>query len=211
MTGILITGGENPGADHLRSLLSRDTLLGAADAGIHWALDNGFSPDFVTGDMDSLPDPGILDSLPEEKIYRYPAEKDDSDTELGLKILKERGCTRLIVWGGGGGRMDHFLAIAALFDREDGPDEWFTRYEHFQKITERAVLSGREGRRVSLFPLGGEECRMTSTGLQWPLDRLAWRKGDFGLSNRIVKKEMIIQIKQGRLLMITDWREADRP
>lgn len=75
----------------------------AADAGYMQL--GGIRPDLVVGDFDSL---GFA---PEnERVVRHPARKDDTDTLLAVKLGLEKGCTRFVILGGLGGRLDHTIA-----------------------------------------------------------------------------------------------------
>lgn len=66
------------------------------------------------------------------------------------------------------------------------------------------------GKRVSFFPVGRMPCRMRTGGLKWPLDRLEWRIGDFGISNVTVERYIDIEVLQGRLIMMYDLGHEDR-
>jgi thiamine pyrophosphokinase len=216
MRGILIIGGQKPPAAYLKKLLrdghfGGDCVLAGADSGLDWALKNGFKPDYFIGDMDSLRSRRRLARVPPERLFVFPRDKDETDTELGLRVLRQKGCSSLCLWGGGGGRMDHFLAIAALFDRDPGPAEWFTRSEHFWTVDGRWSLGGLQGRRISVFPLGVGPWKMQSRGLQWPLDDLRWNRGDFGISNRVTGDPLEITVSAGRILLVHDLGGGDRP
>src|SRR5262249_59879246 len=71
--------------------------------------------DLVIGDFDSA-DPAALEAAVAggAEVRRYPADKDQSDLELALHAARAGGAKRVIVVGGSGGRLDHFLANALL-------------------------------------------------------------------------------------------------
>ncbi|MDR1047758.1 MAG: hypothetical protein LBL64_08270, partial [Treponema sp.] len=85
-----------------------------------------------------------------------------------------------------GGRVDHLFAIRALFERERCPDRWITAGEDMFCVNEGQSLSRSlpPGSLVSVFPLGEGPWRALSRNLKWPLDRLSWNRGFFGVSNR---------------------------
>jgi len=133
------------------------------------------------GDFDSLADPSVLSEY--SAVIRHPAAKDDTDTEIGLCELRARGWLRVTMAGGGGGRLDHLLALRALFERPDGPDEWITARERVLKLSAPADFILAPGATVSVFPLSGGASGMESEGLAWPLAGLSWDAGHFGVSN----------------------------
>ncbi|MBI9104103.1 MAG: thiamine diphosphokinase [Spirochaetales bacterium] len=211
MVGILITGGEKPPKNQLKTIIQKNWIVIAADSGMDYANEAGIEVSYCVGDMDSIMDESVLDSMEEEQVIRFPKKKDDTDTEIGLRMLQERGCGKTIIWGAGGGRMDHFLAVYSLFDRENAPDEWYTAMEHMVLIDGRFRSRKLKDKRISLFPLGSSECRMTSLGLKWSLDELVWNKGDFGISNIVDSDELEINMKTGKILMIYDIDGGNRP
>lgn len=188
MKALIFTGGEGPAPTFARALADASDLVIAADSGLAAALAAGVLPDLAVGDFDSLPDRGLLKSLPEGAVLEFPADKDDTDTELAIRIAVERGADWIAVAGGGGGRLDHLLGVFSLFARENGlaPREWHTGSESAYAIApgEVACFSVMPGDIVSVFPAGLERASgMDSEGLKWPLKGLVWEKGSFGISN----------------------------
>ena len=106
MRALLAIGGEGPERALLEPLLPGFGFVCAADSGLdllsRWALE----PDLVVGDMDSVSSPGLLASYPRAEVIRFPRDKDESDTELGLRLLFERGYREVSIAGGVGGAVD---------------------------------------------------------------------------------------------------------
>src|SRR6056297_1707566 len=202
MKGVLVLGGEHPSA-HITEQHMRDAdLVVAADSGFDLLWENGLDFDYIVGDMDSTRYGHALAEMPSEKLIIASTEKDETDTELGLQFLKERGIDFVTMIGGGGGRLDHLLGIVALFDREIRPDEWYTKNEGVISIDRSKSFRNLKGKTVSLFPAGTELCRMQSHGLKWPLDNLKWQRGSADISNVVKSDEVTIVPKSGRLLFI---------
>ena len=190
--GLAFIGAEGPEAGTVQKLLeeterrSERLIIAAADSGLETAERAGIRPCWIVGDMDSLSDPGCLDAYPKDRVLRYGEDKDYTDTELALSLLWEQDAGEIWLAGGGGGRMDHLFAIRALFERERCPARWITAGEDIFCINEGQSLSRRlpPGSLVSVFPLGEGPWRAFSRNLKWPLDRLNWNRGFFGVSNR---------------------------
>jgi thiamine pyrophosphokinase len=188
MRGIAFIGGESPapalaGGFLAEAALGADgVLLAAADSGLAAAEAAGLEVSWVVGDMDSL-EPGRLAAYPPEKVLVYPHAKDFTDTELALELLWERGCGKVWLIGGGGGRTDHLLAIVSLFERRRKPERWLTSGEDIRCLSagEGAVFKGP--RPVSVLPLGRGPWKLESRGLRWPLDGVRWRRGFISISN----------------------------
>lgn len=82
------------------------------DRGALTLLEQGYSLDWAVGDFDSVSDSEMSQIvLSGAKIYQSPAEKNDTDTELALKLVfRHYPKARVTVFGAFGGRLDHFLA-----------------------------------------------------------------------------------------------------
>jgi thiamine pyrophosphokinase len=202
--GLLLLGGEGPLRAQLEEVLRRAELVIAADSGFDLALRLGLLPDLLVGDLDSVAASPQLSAFPPERILRYPRDKDETDAELGLRLFAGRGFRRVVLAGGGGGRLDHLLAVAALFERENPPAAWYTALERIERVQGEALLSGCQGLRVSFFPLGAGAGDLSSNGLKWPLDGLQWPRGSGGVSNLVTADPARVRVGRGSLLMIRE-------
>ncbi|MDR2743394.1 MAG: thiamine diphosphokinase [Treponema sp.] len=216
LRGIAFIGGEGPSPKRSRILSGGAALIAAADSGLMVAEDAGVAVHFIIGDMDSLDDPGRLEKYPPSRVFRYPRDKDDTDTELVLRLLWDRGCDEIWLIGGGGGRTDHLLAIRSLFERDRKPDRWVTSREDIFRLGEGAAFSPPEDLRevlrpdgISVFPLGTGPWQAESRGLKWPLGGLPWDRGFFGLSNEAAGGDFEIRVLRGQFLVVTAREDED--
>jgi thiamine pyrophosphokinase len=203
--GLLVIGGAAPAPGELLLCARGMHLVIAADSGYDHCRAAGLVPDLVVGDMDSLSDPDALERLPAARVMRFPRDKDETDTEIGMRLLLEKGCTRITIAGGGGGRIDHLLGIAGLFERERPPVRWVTDREDMHLVEGELFLEGCRGATVSVFPLGAGAGDMRSEGLFWPLSGLEFARGSAGISNRAVADRIRITVGNGRLLVIKSY------
>ena len=123
----IFTGGNCPNKNSLETYFAyygKPFYTIAADSGLESAINYGFIPDIVVGDMDSLNDISLLSKIDKNKIEEFPCDKDYSDTELALSkaLEKEEENKDEKVWitllGGGGGRVDHLFAIFDIFSSD---------------------------------------------------------------------------------------------
>jgi thiamine pyrophosphokinase len=174
------------------------------DGGAGQARRLGIIPDWIVGDMDSISE--------EDREYMkkagvdfkiYPAEKDDTDQQLALKLAEEKGAANISVWGGTGSRLDHTfsslcsagsLAAKGIDIRFEAPD--LTIYI----IKNRLVIPGRIGETVSLIVLGEKATGVFLRGFQFPLNN-ALLKGNwqYAISNTIVGINPVVQVESGIL------------
>jgi thiamine pyrophosphokinase len=203
MRAALCIGGEAPQPETIARLLGGVDVVAAADSGFDYLYELGIEPDLLVGDMDSTRDGNVIGELGTKvEVELTSAEKDETDTEIGLRRLRERGAEHIILIGGGGGRLDHLLGLVILFDRELRPDRWYTGKDLVISIDGPREFSGLEGSTVSLFPAGKGRCRLKSRGLKWPLDELVWERGDAGISNLVVSETCAVEPVEGRAILV---------
>ncbi len=85
----------------------------AADAGWKTAQKLGVTPRLLVGDFDSLGTPPVSAGV---EVVRVPAEKDDTDTQLAVRLALERGATDITLIAGLSGRVDHTLSTLAILE-----------------------------------------------------------------------------------------------
>ena len=206
--GLLFTGGDGPTArqilsivEEARSRCGSEPVLAAADSGLLLVQKAGLDPHWIIGDMDSV-NSDNLRPYPPETILTFPKAKDFTDTELALSHLSEKGCKRIWIIGGGGGRIDHLFALRSLFEREQIPERWITSAEDIHCLEAQTKLNTQTNGNISVFPLGDGPWEAESTGLRWPLAGLPWTRGFFGISNEAPSGDFTITVKKGRFLVV---------
>lgn len=205
----LFTGGGAPTPLLPEGLPGKDDLVIAADSGLEYALRCDISPDLVIGDFDSLSDPELLNGLTGTIVESHGINKDHTDTELALERALQAGFQDIIILGGGGGRMDHFLAILALFERPDPPRRWYGSFGRVVLIDGPHQCNVGAGGIVSFFPLGREPCKPWSRGLKWELEGLTWKRGDAGVSNRQEKNSFQVDVLAGTMVMVVPMDQSE--
>lgn len=133
----------------------------------------GREPDFVVGDLDSLPR-DLLARLGDRAIR--VSGQDDNDLAKAFRFCAGKGWTKLAILGATGAREDHSLGnIGHLAD--------FARLApEIEMVTDHGiftpVMDGKAARRFSAFPgqqvsifAAGAETLVTTAGLHWPLAR----------------------------------------
>ena len=88
-----------------------DDLVIAADGGWNNAVLLGEKPTILLGDLDSLGDKKIPKDV---EVYRVPAEKDLTDTQLAVDLAISKGANDIVIIGGLSGRLDHTLSNLAI-------------------------------------------------------------------------------------------------
>ena len=188
----------------VKQALTIAPILYAADGGANAALDMGYMPDGVIGDLDSLT-PEILGQLPADKVFRV-ADQDSTDFDKCLRAIQ---APLILATGFTGQRLDHELAAYSSLVRH--PDQRCILLGEVD-LCFLAPISMRielpVGTRFSLFPLS--PCRVDATGLRWPVEALEMAPdGIIGTSNETNNTEVILRVSSRKLLGILPRKHLD--
>lgn len=187
-----------------------DALVIAADGGYLRCRELGLVPRLIVGDFDSAPQP---DQTAETLVFS--SHKDDTDCMLALKEGLRRGCTRFTLLGATGGRLDHTLAsIQSLaFLAQHGASGTLLDTHTTIRLLEgpgQLALPKHPGY-LSVFALDSSCAGVTLRGMEYPLqDYTLTNCFPLGVSNHITADCGVVEVAQGRLLVMTV-NEEDTP
>ncbi|MFI5046110.1 MAG: thiamine diphosphokinase [Acidimicrobiia bacterium] len=206
---LVFTGGDAPEPRDIDDLgvLAPEAIVIAADSGLHHAQRLGQRVDVVVGDFDSV-DPTALSAAESggAEIERHPTAKDATDLELALVAARERGVERVVVVGGAGGRLDHFLANALVLASEEFSTlriEARLGGARVHVVRDRVELRGELGDVVTLIPLGGPAHGVVTEELRFPLHGETLHPGSTrGVSNELVAPLASVSLAAGVLLAV---------
>lgn len=171
------------------------------DAGALRLLENGYSMRFAIGDFDSMDENDLNRISTVCEVIRHPVMKDETDTELALRICTQMGYEKIILHGALHGRLDHTIANIRLlmyqysnlicmdenqkiFVLEKGEHELHYDYTH-----------------VSFFAI--DESVLSLSGFLYPLDKHSLHVSDiFCISNTIVSDVGIVSVHSGKVLCV---------
>lgn len=203
-TAVIVIGGDEVPADALEDLPDRRWVI-AADSGLDHAAHIGLGVDFVVGDMDSV-DARRLETH-RGPVDLHPTDKEATDFELALDHALDRpNIERIIVLGGRGGRIDHFLANAAVIANpkfERCEIVWIAGTARTTVVRHHTQLHGTPGQTVSLLAAGGDVVGITTAGLRWELSNEDLAFGSTrGVSNELARPFATVRIRSGCLFVI---------
>ncbi len=204
LTAVIVAGGAEIPAS-VRDELPEPVWVVAADSGLDQARRIGLDVDVVVGDLDSVTE-HALDGFT-GPVDHHPADKDHSDLELALQLVERHlHIDRLIVLGGGGGRLDHLLGNVMALAAPDYSHlriEWLTGSERVHVVWDHVQLHGHAGDLVSLVAVGGPALGVTTAGLRWPLSGARLDPTtSLGISNVMLGAVATVTLSGGRLLTI---------
>lgn len=154
------------------------------------------------GDFDSL---GYIPDPPPEEVY--PAEKNFTDGEIALFKMLSDGIDDITVYGGFGGREDHFLGNLQLLYAAH------VRGARIQMVSEnclifpasgRVNLDGLAGKTISVFPFSSPVHIMESRGLKYRYPPVLHYGECRGVSNIVTGQSAYIDVTEGTVLVIVN-------
>lgn len=191
---------------NLGEFIDSDDFVICTDGGYDIASRSGIIPDLIMGDFDSVTSP-LPDNI---RAIEFNPEKDFTDLDLALKFSAENDFNDVIIAGGIGGRLDHTVANLQLLSNYccsfsslimlDGRNKCFV-VDSRKRST--IVIPAEEDSYLSFFSLSEKCTGVTLRGVKYTLDRYTLTQ-DFplGVSNEFIKKEAVVSIENGTLLVV---------
>jgi thiamine pyrophosphokinase len=203
---VVFAGGDPPHAGALDDVPD-DACSIAADSGLEHASALGRRVDLVVGDLDSVR-PEVLAAAERAgtRVERHPTAKDATDLELALDAARDAGCGRIVVIGGHGGRVDHFVANLLLLGsprlRGASVEARFPGGT-VHVVRDALEIRGVPGDVVSLLPVGGAAHGVTTEHLRYPLRGETLHPGSTrGVSNELLATRARVTLTDGTLLAV---------
>jgi len=204
---VIVSNGAFEHPERLLALVDGADQVLAADGGANWLAEHGRLPQVLVGDMDSV-HPNVLRALAmgDCRLVRYPAAKDETDTELALFEALSLRAERITLIGAWGGRLDHALANVLLLTMPQfaGIDvALFDGTSTARVVRRELLLAGQPGDLLSLLPLAGDAVGVTTEGLHYALHDDTLTLGPArGISNVLVAPEARVTVRSGLLLAV---------
>lgn len=206
---VVFAGGEL--GDWALALARPDDYLIGADRGALFLAESGLPLHLAVGDFDSIDSRQFeyVRARAERMLTFDAIDKDWTDTELALREALSLGFQEVVLAGVLGTRFDHTLANVYLLCL--AADEGAAAVIAGERNEIRLLTGPGECRlqadpryeQVSLLPVGGEASGITLHGFAYPLDNATLRIGmTLGVSNKLAAPEGVIELGQGRLLVI---------
>lgn len=164
---VILADGEFPTADIPLQILREAKFLCCCDGAAAKAIAQGFMPDAIVGDGDSL--------TPEFKtryaaIIHLESEQEDNDLTKATRFCLEKGFQRIAYLGTTGKREDHTIGnifLLPCYVQQFGiTPEIYTDHGWFSVINGTTELPSFPGQQVSIFNITGK--KVEGEGFTWP-------------------------------------------
>lgn len=196
---LVYSGGEAPHAPSLKQIIQKGQFHIAADHGITVCNSVGIKPDVLIGDFDSLETTYLTDN-PDIKLVQFPTDKDFTDTELAIHYASTINKNSVILIGGGGNQLDHFLANIQLVFRNPCIKLWITAREVIIPVQNELFIKNAKNLRSSIY--SNCDTIVSSEGLGWELQQFPIHPTQMSVSNYCKDNLVKITVVKGRALIL---------
>ena len=196
---VILADGEFPRSVTALSFLRDAIRIVCCDGATESAIENGFEPDVIVGDLDSI-------SSELKQKYRYCLHHDDdedtNDLTKAVNFCIDKGWNEITILGATGKREDHSLGnISLLCDyAQHVKIQMITDYGIFSPISSSALFESFASQQVSIFCLTPDTL-FTFKGLKYPLTRQTIARWWQGTLNESIGNEFHIEIDCGIVIV----------
>ncbi len=141
-------------------------------------------------------------------VERHIPEKNETDSELAVRIAMKKKPTQIMILGATGGRMDHAIGnIHLMYQcmKQGIPCAIYDEWNKIQLIEKEAVLEKKTayGTYVSFLPFFESAQNVTLKGFRYPLTHATLEKGTtLAISNEIEADKASVTVEKGILICI---------
>ena len=208
---IIISGGELE-EGFVEKVLSENegaSIVGV-DKGVEYLYHHQIKPNYIVGDFDSIA-PEVIKYYKTETnvaIREYNPVKDESDTEMAIRIAITIGSTEIYILGATGGRIDHLWANVQTLTIpfKAGVDAVILDSQNKIRLIGGDTVIRREdayGPYFSIFPLGQEIYSLSIEGAKYPLhDHQLTPYDSLCVSNQFEEDEVKITFGSGIVILM---------
>ncbi len=203
MKCFIFSSGKIESYSWLETLDFADAFIICADGGIRHAKRLNIDADVWMGDADSLEDSEIN----AKKIIRFPAKKDNTDTDLAVMYALEYGFKDISIIGALGGRLDHEFSHFCLLKKilDNGGKGFLLDEKNVVTMENKSFEADDIGKKyISFFPFGGDVEKFSIQGLLYEAENIMLDCGQVvASSNQFVKgKKARVTFEKGCVLVI---------
>ena len=173
----------------------------AADAGYKKVLSQGKTPNVIIGDFDSSEKPQGFN------IVKLNIEKDDTDGQAAIRYAKENNIDEVVIYGVGGGRIDHQLCnlslLAEAYKLGINARAKEADADIFYKEAGKVTFDTNIGATFSIIAFGNSVTITNGVNTKYPIENLVVSKFNLGrtISNIAEGNKVSFDITDGAALI----------
>ncbi len=195
---LILVNGKSPKKKRILPFIEEGYKLVCADGGANSAYKLELLPDFIVGDFDSIK-PRVKKFYKDFSTFVKIKDQDRTDTEKALEFVIKNGAKEVLVFGVNGNRSDHVYYNIQIFSKFAKKVDLavIEDKEVINFITQSIEFETEKNERISLFCMN-DSLHVKSNGLKYELNG----KNIASISNKTVKKKVILELKNSGSLMV---------
>ena len=207
MKALLVSGGSIESIKLLKEIAKDMDFIICADGGTDYCIKANLIPNIIIGDLDSISKKG-LNFIEENNIsiVKFPVKKDNTDTELAIDYLIEKGFIDITLLGAIGSRMDHSLGNILLLKKlkdKNIKGKIIDHHNIIYLVDNKLKVKSRANFYVSIIPITDNGIEVSLKGFEYPLFEAKLEFGStLGISNSVSENYGFIEIHNGMALVI---------
>ncbi len=207
MKALLVSGGNIENIELIKKVADDMDFIICADGGTNYCLDANLVPDIIIGDLDSIEE-NSLKTIEYQKIpiVKFPVKKDNTDTELAIDYLIEKGFRDITILGALGTRMDHTLGNIFLLKKlrdKKVKGKIIDHHNIIYLVDNELKIKKQRNSYVSIIPITDNGIQVSLNGFEYPLSKAKLEfSSTLGISNEIKGSYGYIKIHSGIALVI---------
>lgn len=182
----------------------KQNIIIAADGASDFLYKHKIIPDYIIGDLDSI-SPAALKYFSGKNVkIKKIRNQNKNDLEKCIQFCINEKLKRIIIVGIAGNRLDHTINNLSILKKYSGKADikcYNNEFEFFF-IKKKVEFTCKIGDVISLIALPKAR-GITTKGLKYPLKNGTLEFGGMqGALNNAAKKNVIIEVKKGHLLLL---------
>ena len=164
---VILANGDYPTHHMPLEILKQAEFVVCCDGGADQYIANGFMPDAIVGDGDSLSEENRIKYA--DRIHYIP-DQETNDQTKAVKYLLERGYDSISIVGATGKREDHTIGNISLlieYMRMGARVKSYTDYGVFIPCSGTRSFKSQKGQQISIFNFTAKN--LSSSGLEYPI------------------------------------------
>jgi thiamine pyrophosphokinase len=187
---VIVCNGAINNYKEIKKYIGQEDYIISVDGGARHLRKMEIAPSILLGDFDSAKSEDLQYFIDKGvEVYKFPIEKDMTDSELAIEKALGIGADELVFIGALGSRVDHSIAII---------DEHNEIYMYNTSFT----IPQKKGYKLSLIPITDKVTGVSTTGLKYVLKDATMALGtSWGVSNEFLENIARVTIGEGIMLV----------
>ena len=190
---IILANGAFPKSKYLLDLLDDCEQIICCDGAVNKLIESGRRPSIIIGDLDSV-SKKYKDQF--QDILIPISDQNTNDLTKAINWCTAQNIDEVLIMGATGEREDHTIGNIALLTEyhKKIKVKILTDNGVFIPISESTTFNCKQGQQVSIFSLD-PNIELTSSGLKYPLQKLALKAWWMGTLNEAVARQFRIEFE----------------